>query len=71
MRFCEPDTNGPANVFSKDRSDQQALSERRKFLEMQGLIAKDIPPEVLANLPSPELIAKKSQRSRRASPCRS
>ena len=46
--------------FSKDRSDQQALSERRKFLEMQGLIAKDIPPEVLANLPSPELIAKKA-----------
>ena len=45
--------------FSKNRSEEEALSERRKYLELQGLIAKDIPPEVMASLPSAEVIAKK------------
>lgn len=45
--------------FSKDRSTEQALSERRQYLARHGLLADDIPAEVLMNLPSPELIAVK------------
>ena len=45
--------------FSKERSGEEALSERRKYLALQGMIAEDIPPEVISSLPSPEIIAKK------------
>jgi len=47
--------------FSKDRSAETALSERRKHLEESGLIALDIPREVLASLPSPDEIALKAK----------
>jgi Pyruvate/2-oxoacid:ferredoxin oxidoreductase delta subunit len=58
--------------FSKERDDDRALKERQRCLEqlksaVQGL---DIPPEVLASLPSPEQIQQKAleaqQRARQA-----
>lgn len=45
--------------FSKERTQEQALSERRKFLAQQSLIAEDVPPEILQSLPSAEEIARK------------
>lgn len=45
--------------FAKDRPPGEALAERRQQLARHGLLADDIPAEVLMNLPSPEVIAVK------------
>lgn len=47
--------------FSKDRTPEAALSERRRYLAEQGLVADEIPPEVLMNLPAPDVIARKAK----------
>ena len=53
--------------FSKERDDDRALQERQRCLEklkttMDGL---DIPPEVLASLPSVDQIQEKAAEARR------
>jgi len=45
--------------FSKDRTEDQALSERRKYLVQHSLLTDEIPQEVLMSLPSSEVIARK------------
>jgi len=46
--------------FSKERSSDKALNERKKCLTK--LVQEgDIPPEVLMSLPSPDEIAKKAE----------
>jgi Pyruvate/2-oxoacid:ferredoxin oxidoreductase delta subunit len=47
--------------FSKERDADKALAERQKCLVKLSSIAADIPPEVLASLPSPEEIARRAQ----------
>lgn len=47
--------------FSKERDADKALAERQKCLVKLSSIAADIPPEVLASLPSPEEIAKRAE----------
>jgi Pyruvate/2-oxoacid:ferredoxin oxidoreductase delta subunit len=46
--------------FSKERSADQALTERQKCLEQLGKLASEIPPEVLRSLPSPAEIARRA-----------
>jgi len=47
--------------FSKERDSDKALAERQKCLVKLSSIAADIPPEVLASLPSPEEISRRAQ----------
>ncbi|MEY2599403.1 MAG: hypothetical protein RLZZ142_1662 [Verrucomicrobiota bacterium] len=47
--------------FSKERDADKALAERQKCLTKLAGIASDIPPEVLASLPSPEEIARRAE----------
>jgi NAD-dependent dihydropyrimidine dehydrogenase PreA subunit len=53
--------------FSKERNDDRALEERRRCLAklQQDVKDLDIPPEVMAALPSPEEIREKAQAARR------
>lgn len=46
--------------FSKERDADKALAERQKCLTKLAALAADVPPEVLAALPSPEEIARKA-----------
>ncbi len=46
--------------FAKERDEQRALEERLRCLRQLG---KDIPPEVLASLPSPEEIQRKAEQA--------
>ena len=46
--------------FSKERDADKALSERQKCLTKLAALAQDIPPEVLASLPSPEEIQRRA-----------
>ncbi len=46
--------------FSKERDADKALSERQKCLTKLAALAQDIPPEVLASLPSPEEIKRRA-----------
>ena len=47
--------------FSKERDADKALEERQKCLTKLAALSADIPPEVLASLPSPEEIAKRAE----------
>jgi Pyruvate/2-oxoacid:ferredoxin oxidoreductase delta subunit len=47
--------------FSKERDADKALAERQKCLVKLSSIAADIPPEVLASLPSPDEIARRAE----------
>ncbi len=47
--------------FSKERSSDKALTERKKCLVKLQKDASDIPPEVLMSLPSPDEIARKAE----------
>ena len=47
--------------FSKERDADKALAERQKCLVKLSALAADIPPEVLASLPSPEEIARRAE----------
>ncbi len=47
--------------FSKERDSDKALLERTKCLKKLGEMASDIPPEVLASLPSPDEIARRAE----------
>ena len=47
--------------FSKERDSDKALAERQKCLVKLSSLAADIPPEVLASLPSPEEISRRAQ----------
>ena len=47
--------------FSKERDADKALAERQKCLTKLASLASDIPPEVLASLPSPEEIARRAE----------
>ncbi len=47
--------------FSKERDSDKALAERQKCLTKLASVASDIPPEVLASLPSPEEIARRAE----------
>ncbi len=47
--------------FSKERDADKALAERQKCLTKLAALSADIPPEVLASLPSPEEIARRAQ----------
>ncbi|NBV87785.1 MAG: hypothetical protein EBS01_16285, partial [Verrucomicrobia bacterium] len=47
--------------FSKERDADKALAERQKCLTKLASISADIPPEVLASLPSPQEIAKRAE----------
>ena len=47
--------------FSKERDSDKALAERQKCLVKLSSIASDIPPEVLASLPSPEEISRRAE----------
>jgi len=47
--------------FSKERSSDKALTERKKCLDKLKSAASEIPPEVLMSLPSPDEIAKKAE----------
>jgi hypothetical protein len=49
--------------FSKERDSDKALAERQKCLTKLAALAQDIPPEVLASLPSPEEIAKRAEQA--------
>lgn len=53
--------------FSKERDDQRALTERQRCLTklQQQMNELDVPPEVLASLPSPETIREKAEAARR------
>ncbi len=53
--------------FSKERDDDRALEERRRCLAklQQDVNDLDIPPEVMAALPSPEEIREKAQAAQR------
>ncbi len=46
--------------FSKERDADKALAERQKCLTKLAALSADIPPEVLASLPSPEEIARRA-----------
>ncbi|MEI6713156.1 MAG: ferredoxin family protein [Verrucomicrobiota bacterium] len=46
--------------FSKERDADKALAERQKCLTKLASLASDIPPEVLASLPSPEEISRRA-----------
>ena len=50
--------------FSKERDDDRALKERARCLEKLKAMASDIPPEVLASLPSPDQIKTKADEAR-------
>ncbi len=50
--------------FGKERDADKALSERQKCLTKLGEIVADLPPEVLASLPSPIQIARKAEEAR-------
>ncbi|MCC6231733.1 MAG: ferredoxin family protein [Verrucomicrobiales bacterium] len=50
--------------FGKERDSDKALAERQKCLNKLGAIMADVPPEVLASLPSPEEIARKAEETR-------
>ncbi len=50
--------------FSKERDSDKALAERQKCLVKLGQIVADLPPEVLASLPSPDEIARKAEQAR-------
>jgi NAD-dependent dihydropyrimidine dehydrogenase PreA subunit len=52
--------------FSKERDDERALKERQRCLDkLKGAVADfEIPPEVLASLPSAEQIQKNAERAR-------
>ncbi len=47
--------------FSKERDADKALAERQKCLTKLAAISADIPPEVLASLPSPQEIARRAE----------
>ncbi len=47
--------------FSKERDSDKALAERQKCLTKLASLAQDIPPEVLASLPSPEEIQRRAE----------
>lgn len=47
--------------FSKERDADKALAERQKCLTKLASLAADIPPEVLASLPSPEEIQRRAE----------
>lgn len=47
--------------FSKERDADKALAERQKCLTKLAALSADIPPEVLASLPSPEEIARRAE----------
>ena len=47
--------------FTKERDSDKALAERQKCLVKLSSLAADIPPEVLASLPSPEEISRRAQ----------
>jgi Pyruvate/2-oxoacid:ferredoxin oxidoreductase delta subunit len=47
--------------FSKERDADKALAERQKCLTKLAALSADIPPEVLASLPSPEEIARRAK----------
>ena len=53
--------------FSKERDDERALKERQRCLEKMKSAAGgfDIPPEVLATLPSPDEIQFKAEQARK------
>ncbi len=51
--------------FSKERDADKALTERTKCLTKLGQLAADLPPEVLASLPSPDEIARKAEEARK------
>jgi len=46
--------------FSKERDADKALAERQKCLTKLAALSADIPPEVLASLPSPDEIARRA-----------
>jgi NAD-dependent dihydropyrimidine dehydrogenase PreA subunit len=50
--------------FSKERDSDKALAERTKCLTKLGQLVADLPPEVLASLPSPDQIARKAEEAR-------
>ncbi len=50
--------------FARERNDQRALNERRKCLSKLSK-EMDVPPEVLASLPSPEEIKKRADEAAR------
>lgn len=50
--------------FGKERDSNKALAERQKCLTKLGELVADLPPEVLASLPSPEQIARKAEEAR-------
>lgn len=50
--------------FGKERDADKALAERQKCLVKLGEIVRDLPPEVLASLPSPDQIARKAEEAR-------
>lgn len=50
--------------FGKERDADKALAERTKCLTKLGEIVADLPPEVLASLPSPDQIARKAEEAR-------
>ncbi len=47
--------------FSKERDADKALAERQKCLTKLAALSADIPPEVLAALPSPQEIARRAE----------
>src|SRR5687767_6568787 len=52
--------------FSKERDADKALKERMRCLEKlrQGSATMEIPPEVMASLPSPDQIRAKAEQAR-------
>jgi Pyruvate/2-oxoacid:ferredoxin oxidoreductase delta subunit len=50
--------------FGKERDSDKALAERQKCLTKLGEIIADLPPEVIASLPSPDQIARKAEEAR-------
>lgn len=50
--------------FGKERDADKALAERQKCLTKLSEIVADLPPEVLASLPSPDQIARKAEEAR-------
>ena len=50
--------------FGKERDADKALAERQKCLVKLGEIVAELPPEVLASLPSPDQIARKAEEAR-------
>jgi hypothetical protein len=50
--------------FGKERDADKALAERQKCLVKLGEIVADLPPEVIASLPSPDQIARKAEEAR-------